>query len=1107
MAGPQSDYVIPFGVDPRRFFEGLNKMDEGVDTLAANITQTGKEMQKAFDGAASSGDVLGKRLDLDAQKALGLRDQAKAMGKEIGGALSGKDVGAGLEERLSKVRKLMEGSGGTAPKLAFNIDDAQLEQFEQRLISGENELKVLADVADFARAKLATLDPNSQEFQELAQQVSVADEFLKNLGETTDQVNNKNKSLKGQLREMKAELAAMEMAGKDNTQEFLQMSIAAGKLEDQIGDVSARVRVLASDTKYIDAGLQAVTGLAGAFAAAQGAAALFGSENEAVNEAIKKVTAAMAILQGVQAIAQALNKDSALSVLLFSRAQTAATVSTEAQTVAVVAEAGATVAATTATRSFTAALLANPITLVVVAIVAAVAAFAAFAGGSNDAEEATDKLNDALERQNQLLKLDEGGINRRTNLLVAQAKAEGKSESEITTIVGRSLADRINLRKAALDETNALLAADYKDQKLSSEGLAKLEQQKIDQTEEIANLTNDLEVKRIERDSQRQKEQEEIEKKGAEASKKNLEEQKKAAELRRQIAEQELKFRQEFNQAYIDSILDPYDKEREQLKNSINQKISELEREKSLSEKAEQEKNDAILILRQNLSTGLKEIDSKRDKEHAALLFAGQQKMADLEAEGAQKELDVLRLSYKQREADIKEQFKNEGALKEQLLKALREQQARDEKKITDQAAQTSLKDQEERAVLEVETAAKFLGNLPAIEKQKQIAILKVKLDYAEKSRDLLISQGNAEDSTAVLQAKKSVQELQKALGIATKEAEDDANKFDLFKFLGLGDLTEEQKNAVIGAAKKSLESIQQITSFIVDQYQRQIDAKQKVIDQETDSINDLEDQLDKEKALREQGLANNVDTIQAELDEKKRQREEDLKQQEEMQKKQQAIQRVQLAIDTATQASGLITSAANIFKSLSSIPIIGVPLAIATIALMVGAFATAKVKAFQAISAGQKQTLATGGRIEDGKPHSKGGKKYVAIDGSGDVKELESGEHVTRRTQAEKYSDLLDAINEDRLDKMTEDSLRAMLGEMGIHFTEPNQREAVTIVRERDQLRTEIAVPANDIAGDVKNINRLFSDTVERERNQPKRWTEDGVTYIKKGNKTTRLR
>jgi chromosome segregation ATPase len=142
-------------------------------------------------------------------------------------------------------------------------------------------------------------------------------QFAKKGGEVVAE----SKSLKGQLRELKAEMAALEDQGKDNTAEFEKMQIKAGQLSDQIGDTSMRVRVLGDDSKHIKAVSQAITGAAAAFSVGQGAAALFGGENKEVEKALLKVNAAMAIANGLAQINEVIQKQSYLSIM----ANTAAT--------------------------------------------------------------------------------------------------------------------------------------------------------------------------------------------------------------------------------------------------------------------------------------------------------------------------------------------------------------------------------------------------------------------------------------------------------------------------------------------------------------------------------------------------------------------------------------------------------------------------------------------------------------------------------------------------------------------------------------------------------------------------------------------------------------
>ena len=133
-----------------------------------------------------------------------------------------------------------------------------------------------------------------------------------------DQLTSKGKTLTGQLRGLKNELAQLEQSGKGGTAQFRQLTLEAARLEDQIGDTRARVANLASDTFKFDAAVQATQGLAAGFEIAQGAAALFGSESEDLQKALLKVQAATAIANGVQQVANLLLEESAIKTQLLA---------------------------------------------------------------------------------------------------------------------------------------------------------------------------------------------------------------------------------------------------------------------------------------------------------------------------------------------------------------------------------------------------------------------------------------------------------------------------------------------------------------------------------------------------------------------------------------------------------------------------------------------------------------------------------------------------------------------------------------------------------------------------------------------------------------------
>ena len=161
-------------------------------------------------------------------------------------------------------------------------------------------------------------------------------------------------SAKQRLRELQKTLIDMSLAGQEGTKAFKQMEAEAGKLKDQIGDTSQRIKTLASDTVRIDTVVSAVQGITAGFQIAQGAAALFGSENEDLQKSLLKVQGAMALANGVQQVANLLNKDSILI--------------TQGQAAAQALYATAVGASTGAMKAFRIALLATGIGAAIAAV-------------------------------------------------------------------------------------------------------------------------------------------------------------------------------------------------------------------------------------------------------------------------------------------------------------------------------------------------------------------------------------------------------------------------------------------------------------------------------------------------------------------------------------------------------------------------------------------------------------------------------------------------------------------------------------------------------------------------------------------------------------------
>ena len=141
-------------------------------------------------------------------------------------------------------------------------------------------------------------------------------------GTELEKTAKKGQTLTAQLKDLKNQINQLDAAGQGGSKAFIDLTIQAAKLEDQIGDTRERVRVLASDTFKFDAAVQGVQAVAGAFAGVQGAIALFGGESEEVNKALLKVQASLALVAAAQEFANLVTGQGALKLALVTAAQT-----------------------------------------------------------------------------------------------------------------------------------------------------------------------------------------------------------------------------------------------------------------------------------------------------------------------------------------------------------------------------------------------------------------------------------------------------------------------------------------------------------------------------------------------------------------------------------------------------------------------------------------------------------------------------------------------------------------------------------------------------------------------------------------------------------------
>jgi hypothetical protein len=265
-----------------------------------------------------------------------------------------------------------------------------------------------------------------------------------NISETTE----KTKSLKAQLREMKAQLANMD----EGTEEFKKLTREAGKLQDKIGDISTGVKNFASDTRRLDATLQGINTVTNAFGAVEGSMALVGIESEDLQKTMVKLQAAMLIVNSVTEISNALQAESALMQTLNSAATKVAAVAQGAYALVV----GTT---TGALKAFRIALATTGIGAIVALLGMAASAMDLFGNSTEDAEAKQKELEKQLEKTN--LEIERSSklyedlgktVDTVSQQELINAKKRGASEEELNKIKSDGAKRRIDLVQEEVDE-------------------------------------------------------------------------------------------------------------------------------------------------------------------------------------------------------------------------------------------------------------------------------------------------------------------------------------------------------------------------------------------------------------------------------------------------------------------------------------------------------------------------------------------------------------------------------------------------------------------------------------------------------------------------------
>lgn len=628
-------------------------------------------------------------------------------------------------------RSLTDARSEAAKKIAYLNE---LKQQQQRInredakiaLSQEGSYKRLS--AEYSRLtrEIDNMNPKTAEARKIFEEKQAAanklraqmNELKKAVGNFTLQVGNytiAGESMRNVLMQGKNALLQMEQAGKKGTAEYQQMASELAKLQDQFSDTNAMIQHMASDTWALDATLQAISVGTGGFAVATGAMELFGGESKEVQEAQKKLQAAIAMVNGVTAIQNALQKQSALVTgikKLFTKQLTTETIentaATGANTAAVTAQKVATEGATAATGGLNKALKAlkaNPIMLILTALAAAVAGTIALVGHLRREQEREYKqqlknLEAAEAKQNVATQGYEKEISS-IQQLIKVAQAEGKSKDEIL---------KLQEQEQKLRTTMAMDNTTYYAREIQA-----LDQNKKKRAENEVLLkqaeAEEIKLKDYQKD--RIKAENDLLDKQIEIAEKVIEENKNLEVSAKQLAEQRRQLAIETARAEEDSLRNLEDARFSLIKNSFARQRTitkanyarqradleaELKNNLNLTEKQRKNMTDLIVALGNVEKAELKKIAQEEKAANLAAMRETENMRIGLMDEGIEKEREQLRVGYERQSADLRTKLQNDNDLtttqkaeiNKQLL-IMQEKYLKDVEKLNDKARTNEL--------------------------------------------------------------------------------------------------------------------------------------------------------------------------------------------------------------------------------------------------------------------------------------------------------------------------------------------------------------------------------------------------------------------------------
>lgn len=252
------------------------------------------------------------------------------------------NAAAAIEKGFADIDRIVDTNKASLAKLQEEYKRLSSEAAKAFSEARDADYRRYIEAAKNIQSEITLREKLINEAQASADQLLQEEKALKKQKETAEKNVSTQISLRTQLRNVREELALLEANGQRGTEAFKKLQQEAGRLTDAIGDATTQARIFSHDNRGLQGMISGLSGVVGAFSAAQGAVALFAGENEDLQKVMLKVQSLMSITIGLQQVANTINKDSAFMLTTVAKAKELLAAATNKLTIAL---GGSTIAA------------------------------------------------------------------------------------------------------------------------------------------------------------------------------------------------------------------------------------------------------------------------------------------------------------------------------------------------------------------------------------------------------------------------------------------------------------------------------------------------------------------------------------------------------------------------------------------------------------------------------------------------------------------------------------------------------------------------------------------------------------------------------------------